>query len=220
MTSRLDPSQIPLAPNHDFESALWKAGINRVAGLDEAGRGAWAGPVAAGAVILPCSQAISQELSGVRDSKELTPQQRASLAPVIKELALCWAVGFAEAAEIDRFGIVYATRLAMQRALAGLSSAPSHLLIDALFLPEIQIPQTSLIKGDRRSLSIAAASILAKTSRDVWMVECGSRYPQYAFASHKGYGTALHQERLSEFGACPVHRHSFEPIRTMAEDKK
>jgi len=218
MTKRLDPSLIPDAPNLEFEQPLWQAGCNLVAGVDEAGRGAWAGPVAAAAVILPCSAEMIRLLTGVRDSKELTPESRAHMAPVIKEAATGWAVGFAEASEIDRFGIIHATRLAMMRALAALKVLPAHLLIDALFLPEIPIPQTSLIKGDQRSLSIAAASIVAKTSRDTWMVDCAARFPQYGFARHKGYGTGMHQERLSQYGPCDIHRRSFEPIKALVTE--
>lgn len=215
MTKRLDPALIPAAPDLAFESALWQADCGWIAGLDEAGRGAWAGPVVAGVVVLPPSLEIQQRLSGVRDSKQISPQQRASLAPLIKEAAACWAVGFADASEIDTYGIVPSTRLAMQRALAALNLKPDHLLIDALFLPEIPIGQTSLIKGDQRSLSIAAASILAKTTRDAWMVDCEQEYPQYAFPRHKGYGTKLHQERLAQFGPCPIHRQSFDPIHQL-----
>lgn len=185
----------------------------RVAGLDEAGRGAWAGPVVAGAVILPPEEKILQILKGVRDSKELTPERRGELAPVIREAALAWAVGESSAEEIDTIGILPATRLAMQRALRGLQSEAQHLLIDALFLPDEDCPQTALIKGDQRSLSIAAASILAKTHRDAWMTACEQEYPQYGFARHKGYGTALHQKCLLEFGPCAIHRKSYQPIR-------
>src|SRR5512140_3333495 len=137
MTKRLDPALIPAAPDLAFESALWQADCGWIAGLDEAGRGAWAGPVFAGVVVLPRSMETQQLLSGVRDSKQISPQQRAALAPLIKEAAAGWAVGFADASEIDRFGIVPSTRLAMQRALAALNLKPDHLLIDALFLPEI-----------------------------------------------------------------------------------
>ncbi len=219
MTRRLDRALIPVAPNLEFEDALWQAGCTLVAGIDEAGRGAWAGPVAAAAVMLPQSTQIDKKLAGVRDSKQLTPQQREALAPLIKDLAIGWAVGFAESGEIDHWGIIHATRLAMQRAITALPCLPVHLLIDALFLPEIPMAQTALIKGDQRSLSIAAASILAKTARDGWMVESTRLYPQFAFERHKGYGTALHQERLAEYGPCPIHRHSFDPIELLDKDQ-
>lgn len=216
MPGRIDPSQIPSAPNLEFESSLWQQGQVCVAGLDEAGRGAWAGPVYAAAVVLPSeNDKIEQELHGVRDSKQLTPLERESLAPVIIAHALTSAVGASSAAEIDQFGILFATRLAMQRALNALTPPPDELLIDALFLPDISCAQTSLIKGDQRSLSIAAASILAKTSRDACMLEYDALYPGYGFARHKGYGTALHQQRLAQLGACPIHRRSFAPLRGM-----
>jgi Ribonuclease HII len=215
MPARLDPAQIPAAPDLEFEQALWHQAILQVAGFDEAGRGAWAGPVVAGAVILPTDISIAKQLCGVRDSKQLSPEQRAELAPLVRELALAWGVGSSSALEIDELGILPATRLAMQRAMQGLSVNVQHCLIDALFLPDQDTPQTALIKGDQRSLSIAAASILAKTSRDAWMVESEAEYPQYGFARHKGYGTALHQQRLAQFGPCAIHRRTFAPIREL-----
>jgi len=220
MPTRIDPAQIPAAPDLRFEECLWQQGLLRVAGLDEAGRGAWAGPVVAGAVILPVEEAILQTLKGVRDSKELTPERRSELAPVIHEAALAWAVGECSAEEIDTIGILPATRLAMQRALRQLQIEAQHLLIDALFLPDEDSPQTALIKGDQRSLSIAAASILAKTHRDAWMIACEQEYPQYGFARHKGYGTKLHQECLKQNGPCAIHRRSYAPVKQVIEDIK
>lgn len=213
MTARFDPSLIPAAPDLALEKTLFHAGIEFTAGLDEAGRGAWAGPVAAAAVILPFTPEIESDLLGVRDSKQLTCQKREELAPVIQACALAWGVGFSSREEIDRIGILPATRLAMQRALASLKIEPVHLIIDALFLPEIALPQTALIKGDQRSLSVAAASILAKTSRDAWMCSLDDCYPGYDFARHKGYGTKQHQQALSSLGICPEHRCSYAPIR-------
>ena len=220
MPGRIDPAQIPAAPDLAFEQQLWLQGIHCVAGLDEAGRGAWAGPVAAAAVILPENSAILRSLQGVRDSKQLSPERRAELAPVVQKNALAYGVGQATAAEIDAVGILPATRLAMQRALQALTAAAEHLLIDALFLIDVDTPQTALIKGDQRSLSIAAASILAKTSRDAWMVEYGQLYPQYLFARHKGYGTALHQQMLARYGSCEIHRQTFAPIRDLILEEK
>jgi ribonuclease HII len=220
MPARLDLAQIPAAPDLQFEQALWRQGVSFVAGFDEAGRGAWAGPVVAGAVILPSEISICEKLKGVRDSKQLSPEQRSELAPLIRESALAWGVGESSAAEIDALGILPATRLAMMRALQALTTCSQHLLIDALFLPDVDIPQTALIKGDQRSLSIAAASILAKTSRDAWMVSSERQYPQYGFAQHKGYGTALHQQRLAEHGASPIHRFTFAPIRELAQENE
>ncbi len=207
--------ELPRAPSLSLEAPLWAAGLLHVAGLDEAGRGAWAGPVSAAAVILPPDPACLQQLSGVRDSKLMTPHQRAHWAGDIRACALGWAVGLASSEEIDALGIVPATRLAMRRALAQLTPTPQHLMIDALRLPDVNLPQSAIIKGDRRSLSIAAASVLAKTARDALLVELDAQYPAYGFAAHKGYGTARHQGALQTCGACPIHRRSFAPIRDL-----
>jgi len=204
---------LPAHPTLQYEAALWQAGFYRVAGLDEAGRGAWAGAVAAAAVILPAEECISEKLSGVRDSKQMSATQREHWEGEIKAQAAAWGVGFANQEEIDALGILPATRLAMQRALEALGCQPAHLLIDALRLPAIALPQTALIKGDRRSLSIAAASVLAKTARDRLMIGLDSDYPGYGFARHKGYGTRAHQAALDELGVCPEHRQTFAPVR-------
>jgi ribonuclease HII len=215
MTARLDPALVPDAPDLSLERSLWDNHITRVAGLDEAGRGAWAGPVTAAVVVLHPSQLPPTELTEVRDSKQLSPQQRAKLEPLIKSFALDWGVGFASSREIDDLGILPATRLAMLRALTALHHEPLHLLIDALFLPEIQIPQTSLIKGDQRSLSIASASILAKTARDRWMVEYARQVKAYAFEHNKGYGTQEHLKALQLNGPCTEHRFYYAPIKRL-----
>jgi ribonuclease HII len=212
MTRHFDPTKIPPAPDLLYENHLWARGLTRVAGLDEAGRGAWAGPVSAGAVILPPGTAVAEALCGVRDSKQMTPARRAWWAEIIKEQALAWGVGFASNQEIDTLGIVPATRLAMARALVCLGEPAEHLLIDALRLPEIALPQTPLIKGDARALSIAAASVLAKTARDALMAQLDEQYPAYGFARHKGYGTARHWEALQRIGPCAIHRFSFGPV--------
>lgn len=197
----------PLCHEHNLHTQ----GFCRVAGLDEAGRGAWAGPVMAGAVILPPDRPdLDCALAGVNDSKLLTPRRRESLACCIQEIALAWAVGSAASAEIDALGIVPATRLAMKRALAELAVRADYLLIDALRLPDVDLPQLALIKGDRRSLSIAAASILAKVTRDAHMTALHAQYPAYGFARHKGYGTPQHQAALAAHGPCPEHRRSFD----------
>jgi ribonuclease HII len=185
-----------------------------VAGLDEAGRGAWAGPVFAAAVILPPESGIENVLHGVRDSKQMTSHQREHWAGEVQAVALAWGVGWAEAGEIDEIGILPATRLAMARAVEQLGDMPEYLLVDGNFLlPEIPLPQQALIKGDGRSLSIAAASVLAKTARDALLVECEDTYPGYGFARHKGYGTAFHRAELEKLGACPIHRMSFAPLK-------
>ena len=199
-------------PDLQFEYPLWESGQAFVAGLDEAGRGAWAGPVSAGAVVLPVNLEIQKHLSGVRDSKQMTPRQREHWAAEVKDFALAWQVGFSTQVEIDTMGIVPATRLAMLRALAGLTVRPQHLLIDALLLREVDLPQTALVKGDSRSLSIAAASVLAKVARDTLMIEMDGAYPGYGFGRHKGYGTRVHRVALDRLGPCQLHRRSFRPI--------
>jgi ribonuclease HII len=204
-----DVSLLPPDPDLSFEQILWQAGIIDVAGIDEAGRGALAGPVTASAVILPQKEGLSELLKGVRDSKQMTPSEREIAREQISEYAKCWGVGFATSDEIDQVGIVPATRLAARRAVECLSLPPSHLLLDYLFLPEVTIPQTALIKGDCRSLSIAVASVLAKTSRDALMRELDQTYPGYGFATHKGYGTRAHREALQRLGPSPIHRLSF-----------
>jgi ribonuclease HII len=201
-------------PTLAFEERLWQGGCRRVAGLDEAGRGAWAGPVVAAAVILPPSDPdLASHLSGIRDSKTLSAARREALLSAIHEHALAWAVGVVPPQEIDAGGIVPATRQAMALAIQALSPAPDYLLLDYLSLPDIPLPQHSLPKGDARVLSIAAASIVAKVSRDRMMVEMDGQYPGYGFARHKGYGTAAHRVALAELGPCPKHRMSFAPLK-------
>lgn len=196
-------------PDLQFEQALWQGGSPQVGGIDEAGRGALAGPVSAAVVILPHDPQIAGLLSGVRDSKQMTPRQRTYWAETIRCQALAWGVGFASAQEIDTLGIVPATRLAAWRAIQSLAQLPQHLLLDYLFLPECDLPQTALVKGDCRSLSIAAASVLAKTARDQQMIELDPQYPSYGLAAHKGYGTPFHLAALQRQGPSPIHRLTF-----------
>lgn len=198
-------------PDLSFELKLWGEGLLYIAGLDEAGRGALAGPVSVGAVILPNDPALlSGPLTGARDSKQLTPLKRESLAPRIRETALTWSVGFASAEEIDMQGIVNATHLAAIRALHQLSFSPQYLLTDfRLELPQLDIPQTSLVRGDARCLSIACASILAKTERDALMRELEARHPGYGLEKNKGYGTQAHRSALKRLGASEIHRRTF-----------
>jgi len=209
MTKKHDLADLQKFPDLRFEQALWKTGLTRLAGVDEAGRGAWAGPVAAGAVILPCDPSILNTLNGVRDSKLMSARQRENWAARIKETCLTWAVGYASAAEIDANGILPATRLAVLRAFKSLSISPQHLITDYLVLPDISIQQTPLVKGDRRCLSVAAASVLAKTSRDALMCQLEKDHPSYGFSRHKGYGTRQHQEAICIHGLSGVHRRSF-----------
>jgi len=198
-------------PTTFFESELWNSGLQYVAGLDEAGRGALAGPVSVGAVILPNDPTLlASTLSGARDSKQMTPRKRESLAPRIREVALTWAVGFATAEEIDMQGIVRATRLAAIRALHQFDISPQYLLTDfRLDLPQLDISQTSLVKGDAHCLSIACASILAKTERDALMRELDERYPGYGLGKHKGYGTQAHRSAMKRLGSSEIHRKTF-----------
>jgi ribonuclease HII len=209
MGSRVDPKLIPKRPNFAIERKLWKSGIEIIAGLDEAGRGALAGPVAAGAVVFANNGRAFRKLVGVRDSKQINQAQREYWREKIEAYCLAWSVGMASSAEIDQWGIIFATQLAMDRALQQIILKIEHLLVDALVLPENSIPQTMLLKGDQRSLSIAAASIFAKTSRDQTMVELHESFPEYGFAQHKGYGTRMHRGQLADQGASDVHRKSF-----------
>ena len=198
--------------------ALFAQGYSSVAGLDEAGRGCLAGPVVAAAVILPLaddSTALMAALSGVQDSKQLTAASRERLYNVIIQHALAVSVGVGSVELIDERNILQATKYAMQTALVHLSPAPQALLLDALLLPAISLPQRSIIKGDARCLSIAAASIVAKVTRDHLMLQLHHAYPLYGFDQHKGYGTEAHLAALRTHGATPHHRHSFAPVREL-----
>jgi ribonuclease HII len=192
-----------------YESALWTSGLTRVAGVDEAGMSPLAGPVAAAAVVF----APGTRMQDVDDSKKLDARTRERLAAEIKQRSLAWAVCFAEVEEIDSLNIYWAGLLAMQRAVEALAPAPEHLLLDARRLERLAIPQERIVKGDQKSLSIAAASILAKTARDALMTELDGRYPGYGFAQHKGYPVHAHVRALAQLGACPAHRRSFAPVR-------
>jgi ribonuclease HII len=207
---------IVLVPTLDHETKLWLLGHKRVAGLDEVGRGAWAGPVVAAAVILPSDGTdLRTVLRGVNDSKRLTPRMREALVPRIIEAAVAVGIGMASAQFIDARGIVQATRQAMALALRELPDPPQALLIDALILPDIALPQHGIVKGDSRVLSIAAASIVAKVFRDQLMRNEELYFPGYGFARHKGYGTAQHRAALSVLGPSPIHRLTFTPVRSV-----
>ena len=188
-----------------YERTLWDQGLTRIAGLDEAGVGPLAGPVIAAAVFFPPGFTIE----GVNDSKKLSPARREELACLIKKNAAAWAVGQASPLEIDEINIFQASLLAMRRALAKLCPAPDHLLIDARRLEGIELPQTSIIRGDSVSFTIAAASIIAKTRRDELMRKLDDEYPDYGFRQHKGYPTRYHREALRRLGPTPAHRRSF-----------
>ena len=192
-----------------FENALWDAGLLHVAGVDEAGMSPLAGPVAAAAVIF----APGSRIPGVDDSKKLDAATREKLAVEIKGRAVAWSVAFAQVDEIDRINIYWAGLLAMRRAVEGLSVAPQHILLDARRLRELEAPQQAIVKGDSKSLTIAAASILAKTARDALMCKLDAEYPGYGFSKHKGYPVREHRAALARLGASPVHRRSFTPVR-------
>ena len=217
MRQKFDLTTLPPEPDFRFEAELWAGGVQFVAGVDEAGRGALAGPVSAAALVFPPALSLCEALHGVRDSKQMTPEQREVWAARLPDLCLGYGVGFSSHKEIDQLGIVPATRLAVHRALEVLPLAPQHLLVDFLQLPGCPLPQTPLVKGDARSLSIAAASILAKTCRDAELRRLDREYPGYGFAAHKGYCVAAHLEALARLGPSPVHRLSFRPCMLPSE---
>ncbi len=190
----------------ELEKAYREKGYKIVCGVDEAGRGPLAGPVYAAAVVLPENCTIE----GLDDSKKLTEKKREALFPVIQEKALYYGIGFATAEEIDEINILNATFLAMKRAVKQMEISPDLLLVDGNLKPKTGIcEEEPVIKGDAKSLSIAAASVLAKVSRDRYMVAMAQEYPEYVFEKHKGYGTKLHYEKINEYGICPMHRKSF-----------
>jgi ribonuclease HII len=203
-------------PTFDIEEAINKeTQLACVAGIDEAGRGALAGPVVAAAVILPLNKpAVLERLHEVDDSKQLTADTRERLYDLVVEQALAYAVGAAPAQTVDRVGIIAATKQAMTMAVSQLNPAAQYLLIDGrIRLSHISLPQQSLIRGDGRCLSIAAASILAKVTRGRHMIELDAQYNHYGFARHKGYGTPQHRYALTQYGPSPIHRLSFAPLR-------
>ena len=206
----------PARPDLRHERRLVRRGLGPIAGLDEVGRGALAGPIYAAAVILPVERrGLAHALSHVRDSKMLTPRQRRNCAAEIRRLAVDWALGEAACDEVDRWGPLQATRLAMRRAFDALTVQSRHVLIDHLRLPELPCDQTPLTHGDALVLTIAAASVLAKVARDQAMEGLARIYPTYGFSRHKGYGTASHLQALRRWGPCPIHRRSFEPVAAL-----
>jgi ribonuclease HII len=192
-----------------YETDLWERGVLLVAGVDEAGMAPLAGPIVAGACLLP----RDYRPRGVDDSKQLDRRARERLAEDIRRNAVCWAVARAEVHEIDGINVYRAGLLALTRAVRGLGQRPDHVLVDARKLPELGIPHTPIVHGDALSLTIAAASILAKTARDALMGELDLAHPGYGFARHKGYPTAEHFDALRRLGACAIHRRSFQPVR-------
>lgn len=200
---RLEKELLRLDAMREFERQYEGCGL--ICGIDEAGRGPLAGPVVAGAAILPADCQILY----LNDSKKLSEKRREELFLEIKDKALAWSVGMASPGRIDEINILQATYEAMREALSGLSEAPAVLLNDAVTIPQVSIRQIPIIKGDAKSVSIAAASVLAKVTRDHMMVEYDKMFPQYGFAKHKGYGTAVHIAAIKEFGPTPIHRRSF-----------
>ena len=191
--------------DYSIENEYREKGFNIICGVDEAGRGPLAGPVYAAAVILPSDCVIE----GLNDSKKLTEKKREALFYEIKEKALAYGIASADEKEIDEINILNATFLAMKRAIASLSVKPDLALIDGNQKPHTDIEEVTVIKGDAKSMSIAAASVLAKVSRDRFMLEMAEKYPQYEFARHKGYGTKLHYEKIAQYGVCDIHRRTF-----------
>jgi ribonuclease HII len=202
----------PSAP-YRFEARAWRLGLGRVAGIDEAGRGPLAGPVVAAAVIL----APDRRVKGLADSKLLTPERREELFAVIQERALGVGVGAVDHETIDRINILEATRRAMAAALSALSVVPELVITDFVSLPALPCPQRNLVAGDRRCASVAAASIVAKVTRDRLMLDFDRRFPEYGFARHKGYATVEHFAALDRHGPCPIHRRSFAGVWRQGE---
>ena len=201
----------------EFERALWSQNVARVAGVDEAGRGPLAGPVVAAAAILPARWAdagLPAELAGLNDSKQLTEAQREKYFEFLTRCAeIEFAVALVDAGVIDEINILQATHRAMNEALAKLNPLPPHALVDGRPVKTLRVPQTAIVKGDARSYSIAAASVLAKVTRDRLMLAAHAQWPEYAFAEHKGYGTAKHLAAIAKHGACPIHRLTFAPLK-------
>ncbi len=189
----------------EIEDGFYAEGVQVICGVDEAGRGPLAGPVCAAAVILP----PHLQIPGLTDSKKLTDKKRRELFPVIQEQAIAYGIGFASEREIDEINILQATFLAMERAVDGLTAKPELVLIDGNREKDFGLPVKTVVKGDSLSANIAAASVLAKVSRDDLMLKMEAEYPGYGFAIHKGYGTKAHYEALTKYGPCPIHRRSF-----------
>jgi ribonuclease HII len=219
--ARLSVLPARTAPHLRYERAFWREGIPAVAGVDEVGRGALAGPLVAAAVVFPhCDgsalRRLRRALAGVRDSKQLSPEQRRALLEPIRAAASAIAIGMVEVAELDAVGLGAANRLAMERAVLGLTAPVDALVLDACVL-DLGLPQVGLIDGDAQCISIAAASIVAKVARDQIMIDLDGDDDRYAFALHKGYGSALHQQRLREHGPGPHHRRCFGPVARLLD---
>jgi len=211
-----------IADRFEFERVLWSRSVMRVAGVDEAGRGPLAGPVVAAAAILPprwADTGLPAELAGLNDSKQLTAAQREKFFEFLTRCAeVEFAIAQVDAGVIDEINVLQATHRAMNAALAQLTPLPPHALVDGRPVKTLRVPQTAIIKGDARSYSIAAASVLAKVTRDRRMQALHAQFPAYGFDQHKGYGTAQHLAAIAQHGACPVHRKSFAPLKPPAPE--
>jgi len=201
--------QSRLAAMWKWEKMCWESGYQAVVGVDEAGRGPLAGPVVAAAVILP----PDFDVTGINDSKKLTANERLELKKRIEQQAIRVGIGWIDAEYIDQYNILQATYQAMRMAVRQCQPMADIALVDALEIPDLMIPQKKIIKGDQRSHSIAAASIIAKTARDAWMEEAAKKYPEYGFEKHKGYCTAEHLAKIKQWGPSPIHRRTFAPLR-------
>jgi ribonuclease HII len=207
-------------PTLHREIALLEQGYHFVAGLDEAGRGAWAGPVVAAAVILPLAHPdLSEQLVGLNDSKKLSPSSSERFFDLIKKTATAVAVGVASPQLVDEINVLAATRRAMQQAVAQLVVPAQYLLLDHVKLPALSLPQQAFPKADSLSITVAAASIIAKVTRDRLMVQLNEVYPGYRFDRHKGYGTAIHRAALAALGPCPSHRFSYKPLKLLTPER-
>ena len=198
---------------HAFERALYQRGYQRIAGVDEAGRGPLAGPVVASAVILPLDCAIV----GIMDSKQLTAKQRDVLFDEIREAAVSIGISYMDSKTIDQVNILQATMQAMRESIEQIDPSPDYVIVDGTHIPAVSIPTKAIPKGDSLSQSVAAASIIAKVTRDRLMIELDKVYPQYGFRQHKGYGTDQHRQALIQFGPCPIHRRTFRPVSELSE---
>jgi ribonuclease HII len=215
MTSRNGGAARHSPPDLRYERKLWRAGLPAIAGVDEAGVGPMAGPVVAAAVIFTPETFIK----GVNDSKRVLPDRREDLFGRIRDTALAFGIGLASASEIDELNIFWATMAASERALLAMGRTPDHVLVDGRLIPELKLPQTKIVGGDRKSFCIAAASIIAKVTRDRIMAEYEAEFPGYGFAQHKGYCTADHFAALERLGPSPIHRRSFAPVWDAAQRK-
>jgi ribonuclease HII len=211
-----------LSDRFEFERVLWRQNVARVAGVDEAGRGPLAGPVVAAAAILPLrwsESGLPAGLAGLNDSKQLTESQREKFFEFLTACAeIEFGIAAVDAGVIDEINILQATHRAMNDALAQLNPLPPHALVDGRPVKTLRVPQTAIVKGDARSYSIAAASVLAKVTRDRLMLDYAAQFPEYGFAEHKGYGTAKHLAAIAAHGACPIHRRSFAPLKTIERE--